>query len=235
MLEPQRWRYALVRGVLQWGLPMALFFTVFMALTTDTPVAIQFPVALVLFTLGGLAIGLATWTPPAPESPPAAPETGGRAERGGTDDEVEAGTAFVAVVMWGNIVLFGSAMVLSLILGSYGLALAFLGLVAVHLLGLSICARVRITGEAVELSNWWRRYRVRWPDIRKYEVDHQGTNYALITDGGVLPLPSLGLWSGREKARARQLFRDQLERHGIPGETNKRVQLRLRPRGVETV
>jgi len=188
----------------------------------------------VLFALGGLAMGLATRTPAAPESPPAPADSDEPAHLQSPGEGTEVGTAFMAVVMWGNIVLFGSAMVLSLIIRGYGLALAFLGLVAVHLLGLSICSRVRITDEAVELSNWWWRYRVRWAEVREYEVDRQGTNFTLITDDGALPLPSLGLWSGKQKARARQMFRDRLERQGIPGQTTERVQLRLRPKGVET-
>lgn len=225
MNDTRRWKYALKNGVLQWGLPTAIVFAVTMIGITDTPFFIQLPVAIVGFGLGGLVLGLCVWTPPADEKAEHARGTE-------TTGPATVRNTVLAGILWFDIAVFGSMFLLAVFLEGVFLDLAFGAITLGCVIGLSYVPGVTISGEGVELHNHWRRYFVRWSDVKSYEVDHKGTSYALLTADGQLPLPSLGTWSGKDKHRARSLFRQKLEAHGIPGKSTERVQFRFRPRGI---
>jgi len=52
-MNKKRWKHAFFKGTLQWSVPVTLFYTIFMSVTTNIPIIIWFPVALVLFGVGG--------------------------------------------------------------------------------------------------------------------------------------------------------------------------------------
>lgn len=194
-----------------------------MTMTTDTPAVIQLPVALVLLGLGGLAMGMALWTPPAEEEPESE-----------ADDSFTAtvGTAFFAAAMWFDIIIFGSAFLLSLFLESIGLALIFGAITLAFVVGLSFNTQVTVSDEGVEVRNSWGRRFLKWSDVDKYQVDERESTYVLLADDGQMPLPSMGMWSGNDKHRARRLFRNCLASHDISRETTELVHFRFRVKGI---
>lgn len=61
LVEKGKWPYVLKHGVLFWGLPTAVFWSVIMYFMDGTPVVERLFIALVVFPICGFFLGLLNW------------------------------------------------------------------------------------------------------------------------------------------------------------------------------
>lgn len=134
---------------------------------------------------------------------------------------------FYKIVGWSCIVLFT---ICSAVVWRIGATYGWLFFLLFAALGLCIvlCSgSMKANAHFVKYQLPFRRYEIRWDEIKRVEMDKQSSNIILVGDNKRLAVNGFAAWCGKDKAEMIELFRKQIRERGIEFRQTETAMLRL--------
>lgn len=220
-----KWKNVLINGVLKWGIPSGMLFTIAMHYINGSNILTQLPITLIVFSIGGIFFGLFAWK----SKPDKSIES---LEIEDSNNIIEVETKYMIWLGWFGTVFFGSMAVLSIIVNIYLAAIANLLIISLFIYLLKFSGQIHITSEYIIIKNKFGNNKLNWNDVQKYQVDQQESTYVLFTEQGYLPVPYPMWWSGSNTSEAKKIFFNMLESKNIKKEKTQLVYLKLWPKNI---